>query len=115
MKRLCLMAISRRRSALALFYDDATSSHLFWCVQCLLPRSVDGEIGILRGEIVMTIDNRCREQRSVADKMSMDFKYTAPGSPEQISSLKTLSFLIGMWSDFLQQEERRMDAAISIG
>ena len=76
---------------------------------------MDGEIGILRGEIVMTIDNRCREQRSVADKMSMDFKYTAPGSPEQINSLKTLSFFIGMWSDFLQQDEKCMDAALSIG
>ena len=109
------MAISPLRSALALVYDDATSASLFWCVQCRLPRSVDREIGILRGEFVMTIDNRCREQRSVADKMFMDFKYTAPGSPEQISSLKTLSFLIGMWSDFLQQEEKRMDAALSIG
>ena len=114
-KRPCLMAISRRQSALAHVYDDATSSPLFWYIQCLLLRSVDGEIGILRGGIVMTIDNRCREQRSVADKMFMDFKYTAPGSPEQISSLKTLSFLIGMWSDFLQQEEKRMDAALSIG
>ena len=66
-----------------------------------MPRSVDGEIGILRGEFVMTIDNCCREQRSVADKMSMNLKYTAPGSPEQISSLKTFSFLIVMWSDFL--------------
>ena len=62
----------------------------------------------------MSIDNRCREQREVADKRFMDFKYTAPGSKEQIRALTTLSFLIGMWADFLVIEERRMDAAISL-
>lgn len=62
----------------------------------------------------MTIDNRCREQRDVADQMFMDFKYTPPGSKEQIRALTTLSFLIGMWADFLVIEERRMDAAISL-
>ena len=62
----------------------------------------------------MSIDNRCREQREVADKMFMDFKYTAPGSKEQIRALTTLSFLIGMWADFLDAEEKRMTAAISL-
>ena len=62
----------------------------------------------------MSIDNRCREQRDVADQMFMDFKYTQPGSEEQIRALKTLSFLIGMWADFLDAEEERMNAAISL-
>ena len=62
----------------------------------------------------MTIDARCKEQRNVADKMFMDFKYTAAGSKEQIQALKTLSFLIGMWGDFLVNEERRMNFASSL-
>ena len=40
--------------------------------------------------------------------MFMDFKYTRPGSKEQIQALATLSFLIGMWADFLTAEEKRM-------
>ena len=63
---------------------------------------------------MMSIDNRCREQRDVADQMFMDFKYTQPGSEEQIRALKTFSFLIGMWADFLDAEEKRMTAAISL-
>ena len=62
----------------------------------------------------MSIDNRCREQQRVADQMFMDFKYTPPGSKEQIRALTTLSFLIGMWADFLEAEEKRMTAAISL-
>ena len=62
----------------------------------------------------MSIDNRCREQRDVADQMFMDFKYTQPGSEEQIRALKTLSFLICMWADFLDAEEERMTAALSL-
>ena len=56
----------------------------------------------------MSIDARCQEQRSAADRMFMDFKYTRPGSKEQIQALATLSFLIGMWADFLTAEEKRM-------
>ena len=55
----------------------------------------------------MSIDARCQEQRSAADRMFMDFKYTHPGS-KQITALATLSFLIGMWADFLTAEEKRM-------
>ena len=40
--------------------------------------------------------------------MFMDFKYTHPGSKEQIKALATLSFLIGTWADFLTAEEKRM-------
>ena len=60
----------------------------------------------------MSIDARCREQRSVADRMFMDFKYTRPGSKEQLQALSTLSFLIGMWADFLTAEEKRMDQVL---
>ena len=62
----------------------------------------------------MSIDNRCREQQRVADQMFMDFKYTSPGSKEQVRALNTLSFLVGMWADFLIQEERRMSSALTL-
>ena len=60
----------------------------------------------------MSIDARCREQRSVADRMFMDFKYTRPGSKEQLQALSSLSFLTGMWADFLTSEEKRMDQVL---
>ena len=62
----------------------------------------------------MSIDNRCREQQRVADQMFMDFKYTSPGSKEQVRALNTLTFLVGMWADFLVQEERRMSSALTL-
>ena len=68
----------------------------------------------LRGRIKMSIDARCQEQLRVADQMFMDFKYTRPGSNAQLRALNTLSFLVSMWSDFLSNEERRMDAAITL-
>ena len=46
--------------------------------------------------------------------MFMDFKYTRPGSQEQLRALKTLSFLIGMWADFLAAEEKRMDLVLAL-
>ena len=62
----------------------------------------------------MTIDSRCKEQRNVADMMLMDFKDTAPGSKEQVQALSTLSFLLGMWGDFFEAEERRMKLASTL-
>ena len=62
----------------------------------------------------MSIDNRCREQQRVADQMFMDFKYTSPGSKEQVRALNTLSFLVSMWADFLVQEEKRMSSAMTL-
>ena len=46
--------------------------------------------------------------------MFMDFKYTRPGSKEQLQALATLSFLIGMWADFLTAEEKRMDQVLAL-
>ncbi|MDC0260775.1 hypothetical protein OAK65_01510 [Synechococcus sp. AH-551-N17] len=63
----------------------------------------------------MSIDSRCKEQLSVSAHMFMDFKYASPGSEEQVRALKTLSFLVGMWADFLTSEERRMAAALALG
>ena len=63
----------------------------------------------------MSIDNRCKEQVRVSSQMFMDFKYTSPGSEEQVRALKTFSFLVGMWADFLTNEERRMAAALALG
>ena len=60
----------------------------------------------------MSIDARCQEQRSVADRMFMDFKYTRAGSKEQLQALGTLTFLIGMWADFLAAEKKRMDQVL---
>ena len=62
----------------------------------------------------MSIDTRWKEQQSAAYRMFMDFKYTRPGSKEQLQALATLSFLIGMWADFLTAEEKRMDQAIAL-
>ncbi|MGC6483761.1 MAG: hypothetical protein ACON4T_09410 [Synechococcus sp.] len=62
----------------------------------------------------MTIDNRCREQQRIADQLFLNFKHTKPGSKEQVRSLMTLSFLIGMWSDFFKREEKRMRSAMAI-
>ena len=62
----------------------------------------------------MSIDARCQEQLRVADQMFMDFKYTRPGSNEQVRALNTLSFLVSMWFDFLSHEERRMDIALML-
>ena len=60
----------------------------------------------------MSIDARCKEQQPVADRTFMDFKYTRAGSKEQLQALNTLSFLIGMWADFLAAEEKRMDQVL---
>ncbi|ABI46927.1 hypothetical protein sync_2438 [Synechococcus sp. CC9311] len=62
----------------------------------------------------MSIDSRCKEQLRISDQMFMDFKYTSPGSKEQVRALNTLSFLVGMWADFLSREEKRMNAALSL-
>ena len=62
----------------------------------------------------MSINARCKEQQSAADRMFMDFKYISPGSKEQLQAFATLSFLIGMWADFLTAEEKRMDQALAL-
>ena len=59
----------------------------------------------------MSIDARCKKQRTTVNRMFMDYSYTAPDSKEQAWALTTLSFLVGMWADFLSAEEIRMDRA----
>ena len=44
----------------------------------------------------------------------MAFKSTAPGSKQQAQALMTLSFLVGMWADFLSDEARWMDKALAL-
>lgn len=46
----------------------------------------------------MNIEIQCREQRNIADKIFMDFKYTKPGSQEQFNSLQAFHLLIGAWA-----------------
>ena len=41
----------------------------------------------------MTIDQRCKSQQITADRIFMDFKYTKPGSTEQLRALKTLTYI----------------------
>ena len=52
----------------------------------------------------MRIDKLCREQRNSADRLFMDFKYTRPGSDEQIKALSTFQHLISCWAQFLALE-----------
>ena len=63
----------------------------------------------------MSIDQRCQEQLPVADRIFMDFKYSSPGSQDQVHALKTLNVLISMWADyFLHAEIQRMDFALTL-
>ena len=62
----------------------------------------------------MSIDARCQEQRSAADRMFKDFKYTRPGSKEQVQALAARCRLGGMWADFLTAEEKRMDQVMAL-
>ena len=48
----------------------------------------------------MGIEALCRQQRNIADRIFMDFKYTAPGSDEQIQALNTLHGLVGLWAHY---------------
>ena len=59
----------------------------------------------------MTIDSRCKQQQKVADRIFMDFKYTEPGSADQLRALGTFSVLISQWAAFLLDEERRIGSA----
>ena len=52
----------------------------------------------------MGIDKFCREQRNSADRLFMDFKYTRPGSDEQIKAISTFQCLISGWAQFLAME-----------
>ena len=62
----------------------------------------------------MSIHNRCKELQRVADRMFMDFKYTSPGSMEQLRALKTFNDQVCLWADFLVQEERRMSSSLAV-
>ena len=53
----------------------------------------------------MTIDQRCKSQQITADKIFMDFKYTKPGSIEQLKALKTLNILVCQWVVFFRGDE----------
>ena len=53
----------------------------------------------------MTIDQRCKSQQITADRIFMDFKYTKPGSTEQIKALKTLHTLVCQWVVFFHGDE----------
>ncbi len=62
----------------------------------------------------MSIHNRCKQLQRVADQIFMDFKYTRPGSKEQLRALKTFNDQVCLWADFLVQEERRMCSTQSV-
>ena len=54
----------------------------------------------------MSIDEKCRNQQSLADRIFMDFKYTKPGSKEQICALASFNSLVCLWADFLLKDEK---------
>ena len=49
----------------------------------------------------MSIDERCKNQQPAADRLFMDFKYTKPGSDEQMRALASFNSLVCIWADFL--------------
>ena len=53
----------------------------------------------------MTIDQCCKGQQAIADKIFMDFKYTKAGSTEQIRALETLHSLISEWATYIINNE----------
>ena len=46
-----------------------------------------------------SIENLCKCQQNIADRIFMDFKYTKPGSQEQFNALQAFHLLIGAWAD----------------
>ena len=53
----------------------------------------------------MSIEEHCKAQRNTADKVFMDFKYTSPGSNEQVDALRTFHLLICLWANFLDKAD----------
>ena len=53
----------------------------------------------------MTIDQCCRRQQTIADRIFMDFKYTKAGSDEQLRALETLHSLISIWATYIINDE----------
>jgi hypothetical protein len=53
----------------------------------------------------MTIDQRCKSQQAIADRIFMDFKYTKAGSDEQLRAFETLHSLISMWATYIINDE----------
>ncbi len=54
---------------------------------------------------MISIEQRCRCQQNIADKMFMDFKYTQSGSIEQINALNSFNISIAMWAIFLENNQ----------
>ena len=62
----------------------------------------------------MTIDQRCKSQQITADRIFMDFKYTKPGSTEQLRALKTLNTLVCQWVMFFHGDESYVKGKVSL-
>ena len=62
----------------------------------------------------MTIDQRCKSQQAIADRIFMDFKYTKAGSDEQLSALKTLNSLISMWATYIINDEWKLNETVPL-
>ena len=52
----------------------------------------------------MSIDERCKNQQPAADRLFMDFKYTKPGSDEQMRALASFNSLVCIWAEFLLED-----------
>ena len=63
----------------------------------------------------MNIQKQCREQRNTADKIFMDFKYTRPGSQEQLDALLAFHLLIVAWADsFTSSDKNRSSVKMAL-
>ena len=62
----------------------------------------------------MTIDQHCKSQQITADRIFMDFKYTKPGSTEQLRALESLHSLVCQWAIFFDFNERYGRESVSL-
>ena len=77
---------------------NTAASHDFWRFVCCQSFALDlATVRIGSTAKLMSIQDRCLQQRPLADRAFMDFKYTPAGSLEQRGALARLHALILQW------------------
>ena len=77
---------------------NTVAAHDFWGFVCCQPCALDhATVRIGSTAKLMSIQDRCLQQRPLADRAFMDFKYTPAGSLEQRSALARLHALVLEW------------------
>ena len=61
----------------------------------------------------MSIEQRCKEQQVIADRIFMDFKYTQAGSKEQIHALEMFHSQVFMWCYYFCHSDKTQWASFS--